>query len=302
MRSALIAKHAAYVGWHAGDGVVKTLRETGAVTRDGKTLGRIFRAALRHRVPRHVRRAPRASTPTMALPAASRGRPMKTASPCGPSGRSCVTQFDVDALFGETITTAEFTPFGPAHPKARRNRLRRRAPGLRRSAFRSTSTSIVQPAHTAGPSSIPTGNTKSRSTGWTYAEAGGKRFLSAWHHGDAKTRDVYTTVEPNAAIAADDLRPPKQTATWTFGVGPRCGGIRRPTGPTPVRQPRRQRRQGEVHPRHRRRRDRRPRLLRSPRRSRPRGYGVNHRHRRQREGEPLSHRRRSASAARRCTT
>jgi hypothetical protein len=36
--SALLAKHAAYVGWRGGDGSIKTLRETGEITRDGKVL------------------------------------------------------------------------------------------------------------------------------------------------------------------------------------------------------------------------------------------------------------------------
>jgi hypothetical protein len=51
--AALPAKHAAYVGWRVGDGSLKTLRETGEVTRDGKVIeslsrlqmGPIYRAA-----------------------------------------------------------------------------------------------------------------------------------------------------------------------------------------------------------------------------------------------------------------
>ncbi|MEA2687731.1 MAG: Aspartyl protease, partial [Candidatus Eremiobacteraeota bacterium] len=56
--------------------------------------------------------------------------------------------------------------------------------------------------------------------GLDYALADGKRFLSAWHHGNSKTRYAYTEFVVNPAITADELRPPKQTATWTFGDAP----------------------------------------------------------------------------------
>ncbi len=55
-------------------------------------------------------------------------------------------------------------------------------------------------------------------------EVDGKRFLSAWRYGNSKSLYAYTKIEPNAAIAADELHPPKQTATWTFGEGPRQRG------------------------------------------------------------------------------
>jgi predicted aspartyl protease len=56
--------------------------------------------------------------------------------------------------------------------------------------------------------------------GLDYTLVDGKRFLSAWHHGKSKTRYAYSSIVPNAPIETDELRPPKQTATWTFGDAP----------------------------------------------------------------------------------
>jgi Aspartyl protease len=216
--TALMAKHAAYAGWHAGDGVVKTLRATGEVTRDGKQRASLtslrYGAAFRN-----------TSTNPDGLQNASgfTGAVSWTSNENGftvrPVGEVVRYQFDRDALFGETTTTAAFTP------SVRRTE---KVDGVDCTVVRLTSQVgfpidvYVDPATGQYRRAVidPDGKYEDVINGMQYTEAGGKRFLSAWHHRDSKTRYVYTKIEPNAEIAPDDLRPPKQTATWTFGDAP----------------------------------------------------------------------------------
>ncbi|MEA2690438.1 MAG: hypothetical protein QOD51_3045, partial [Candidatus Eremiobacteraeota bacterium] len=107
--AALIAKHAAYAGWHAGDGVVKTLRATGTVTRDGKPRGSMV--SLRYGIAYRDTYVSVAGVQeddgfTGSVSWTSNGNGF-TVRPVGPTVRA---QFDIDALFGETTTTGAFTP------------------------------------------------------------------------------------------------------------------------------------------------------------------------------------------------
>jgi hypothetical protein len=216
--AALIAKHRAYVGWYAGDGVVKTLRETGDVTRDGKTVGRT--SELRYGI---AYRDTYVSDEDIHYDAGFTGTVSWTSNENGFTVRSigevARALFDTDALFAETTSTAAFTPSFLRTQKV---------DGVDCAVVRLTSQVgfpldvYVEPATGAYLRAVvdPDGKYEESFDGLAYVEAGGKRFLSAWHYGNSKARYAYTTVEPNAPIAPDDLRPPKQTASWTFGDAP----------------------------------------------------------------------------------
>ncbi|HEX3463850.1 MAG TPA: retropepsin-like aspartic protease [Candidatus Elarobacter sp.] len=216
--AALIAKHAAYAGWHAGDGVVKTLRETGAATRDGKPQAEI--SALRYGIAfRNTHVATNGGewddgfTGNVSWTSNVNGFTVRTL------GDAVRAQFDEDALFSEATTTAAFTPSVVRNEKVE---------GVDCVVVRLISQVgfpmevFIDPATGAYKRAVidPDGAYEESVDGLDYTEAGGKRFLSAWHYGKSKTRYAFTAVEPNAAVAADDLRPPKQTATWTFGDAP----------------------------------------------------------------------------------
>ncbi len=216
--AALIAKHRAYVGWYAGDGVVKTLREAGDVTRDDKVLVRMTR--LRYGV---AFRDTRVSVGGIHSDEGFTGSVSWTSNVNGFTvrsiGEAVRALYDVDAVFGETTTTAAFTPTALRTQKV---------DGVDCTVVRLTSQVgfpldvYVDPATGAFRRVVidPDGKYEDSFEGLAYKEVDGKRFLSAWHYGDAKTRFAYTVVEPNATIAPDDLRPPKQTASWTFGDAP----------------------------------------------------------------------------------
>ena len=99
---------------------------------------------------------------------------------------------------------------------------RLRALFLRRRDYKLARARAQNPPHLSYRRAVvdPDGAHEDSFEGLGYTQAGGQRFLSAWHHGTSKARFAYTSVEPNAALAPDDLRPPKQTATWTFGDAP----------------------------------------------------------------------------------
>ncbi|MDB5070917.1 MAG: Retroviral aspartyl protease [Candidatus Eremiobacteraeota bacterium] len=216
--AALIAKHAAYVGWHAADGVVKTLRATGEATRDGKPRATVtslrYGVAFRNTsINADGLRSDSGFTGTVSWTSNVNGFTVR------PVGEIVRYEFARDALFAETTTTAAFTP------SVRRNE---KVDGVDCTVVRLTSQVgfpidvYVDPATGQYRRAVidPDGKYEDVFNGMQYTAAGGKRFLSAWHHFDAKTRYSYTKIEPNAEIAPDDLRPPKQTATWTFDDAP----------------------------------------------------------------------------------
>jgi Aspartyl protease len=216
--AALLAKHKAYAGWQAGDGTVKTLRASGTATRDGKQLATLtsLRYGIAFRdtyVNEHGVHEDEGFTGSVAWTSNENGF---TVRPVGDYVRAL---FDADALFGEATTTAQFTP----------QLLRtEKVDGVDCAVVRLTSQIgfpldvYVDPATGAYRRAVvdPDGSYEESFDGLEYTPAGGKRFLSAWHHGTAKTRYAYDKIEPNAAIVPDELRPPKQTATWTFGDAP----------------------------------------------------------------------------------
>jgi len=216
--AALIARHRAFAGWYAGDGIVKTLREAGERTRDGKIVGAL--TSLRYGV---AYRDTSVSAAGVHFDAGFTGSVSWTSNENGFTvralGEVVRAIFDEDALFGETTATAAFTPAV----------LRtQRVDGVDCTVLRLTSQVgfpldvYVDPATDAYRRAVidPGGKYEVSYDGLGYTEVDGKHFLSAWHHADSKLLSTYTKIEPNAAIAADDLRPPKQTATWTFGDAP----------------------------------------------------------------------------------
>jgi predicted aspartyl protease len=216
--AALIAKHAAYAGWHAGDGSVKTLRASGPVTRNGKQFAMLtsLRYGIAFRdtfVTEDGVHSDDGFTGSVAWTSNANGFTVR------PVGNVVRAQFDADALFGEATTTPEFTPSIVRNEKV---------DGVDCVVVRLGSQAgfpldvYVDPATGAYRRAVvdPDGAYESSLDGLEYTLAGGKRFLSAWHYGKSKVRYTYATVEPNAVIAPDELRPPKQTATWTFGDAP----------------------------------------------------------------------------------
>jgi hypothetical protein len=215
---ALMAKHAAYVGWHAGDGIVKTLRATGEATRDGKPRATLtslrYGAAFRDTaINTDGLRSDSGFTGTVSWTSNANGFTVR------PVGEIVRYEFDRDALFAETTTTAAFTP------SVRRDE---KVDGADCTVVRLTSQVgfpidvYVDRATGQYRRAVidPDGKYENAFNGLQYTAAGTKRFLSAWHHDDAKMRYSYTKIEPNAELAPDDLRPPKQTATWTFDDAP----------------------------------------------------------------------------------
>jgi Aspartyl protease len=212
---ALIAKHQAYVGWHAGDGVVKTLRESGALVRDGKEWAKLeyVRYGLAHRAvatDSYGQERSNGFTGSVYWTSNENGFTVR------PVGEIARYLFDVDVLRGElsaTLTPAIF----------------------KHATVDGTDTTVVRLTSEVGlPMEVyvdaasgaykrvvidPDGKYEELFNGIGYTQSGAKHFMSTWHYGDSKYIQTYAKIEPNANVAPDELRPPKQTATWTFGEG-----------------------------------------------------------------------------------
>jgi predicted aspartyl protease len=213
--AALLAKHRAYVGWHIGDGVVKTLRATGTVTKDGKVQSNIL--LLRYGIAMRTR-----STDLHGLESSSgfTGSVYWTSGSNGftlqPVGEVARYLFDREALFGEL--TGQMTPTVLRHEQV---------DGADTTVLRLTSTvgfpiDVYVDAATGAYKRVvidPDGKYEIAFNGLGYTEVDGKRFLTKYHYDDSKYIAAYDKVEINVAVAADELHPPKQTATWTFAEG-----------------------------------------------------------------------------------
>jgi Aspartyl protease len=212
---ALIAKHQAYIGWHAGDGVVKTLRESGTVVRDGKARRKIeyLEYGLAHRSRSTYPNGLEDNDGFTGSVFWTSNVNGFTVRPVGEVGRYL---FDEDMVWGEL--GGNLTPAIVKHAMV---------DGTDTTVVRLTSEigfpiEVYVDATSGAYKRIvidPDGKYELIYNGIGYTEVGGKRFMSTWHYYDQKSVYTYGTIEPNANIAADDLRPPKQTATWTFGEG-----------------------------------------------------------------------------------
>jgi hypothetical protein len=216
--AALMAKHAAFVGWHAGGDAVTTLRLSGPVVRAGKELGvqTELRRGIAFRSGYVTKQGLRSDSGFTGSYLWSTNQNGFMVRPIGPVVRA---RFDFDALFAETTATGEFAPSFVKNDKV---------DGRECGIVRLTSQVgyplevCVDPSTGAYLRAVidPGGAYQLTILGLEYTEAAGKRFISAWHYAKSKTRYAYTTIEPNAPVGDDDLRPPQQTATWTFGDAP----------------------------------------------------------------------------------
>jgi predicted aspartyl protease len=213
--AALLAKHQAYVGWHIGDGVVKTLRATGTVTNGSKAVDNIV--LLRYGVAERETTVDYRNleysvgfTGSVYWASGSNGF---TVRPVGEVARYLI---DSEALFGEL--TPQMTPALLRHEQVE---------GSDTVVLRLTSQVgfpmdvYVDPTTGAFKRVVidPGGKYETFINGIAYSVVDGKRFLTAYHYYDSKNLISYTKVEINPTISPDDLRPPKQTASWTFGEG-----------------------------------------------------------------------------------
>jgi predicted aspartyl protease len=214
--AALLAKHQAYVGWHIGDGVVKTLRATGTVTRDAKTVGTLtllrFGIAMRRTfVDDQGLENASGFTGSVYWTSGSNGF---TVQPVGEVARYL---YDQEAISGEL--TGQMTPQLLRHEQV---------DGTDTAVLRLSSQVgfpmdvYVDPATGAYKRVVidPDGKYETAFNGISYAEVDGKHFIATYHVNDSKYITSYTKFEVNVpGLALDDLRPPKQTASWTFAEG-----------------------------------------------------------------------------------
>ena len=213
--AALLAKHHAYVGWSSGDGVVKTLREAGQVSggTSGPTRIRMLRFGVAFRETSEDFRGlenDNGFTGNVYWSTSSNGF---TIRPIGEVARFLV---DDQALFGELTAT-----YAPAL--------------LRHEVVDGADTIVLRLTHSVGyPMDVyvdpatgayrravidPGGKYEEIINGLRYTEVQGKRFISAWRYGASKRIHEYDKIELNPDIVPDTLRPPAQSATWTFGAG-----------------------------------------------------------------------------------
>ncbi|HEY0393405.1 MAG TPA: retropepsin-like aspartic protease [Candidatus Elarobacter sp.] len=210
--AALLAKHHAYVGWASGDGVVKTLRETGSIGSGGTKLrmlryGVAFRETLEDQ---NGIENDNGFTGSVFWTTNVNGFTIR------PVGESVRARIDDQALYGEL--TGQFA-----------------GTVLRHETVDGADTVVIRLTHAvAFPMDVyvdpatgaykrvvedPGGKYEDVINGIQYTEVQGKRFISAWHHRNSTSVRHFDKIEVNPEIAADALRPPAQSATWTFGEG-----------------------------------------------------------------------------------
>ena len=204
---ALLAKHAAYVGWHAGDGAVKTLRATGDVTTSGQVPDRI--RLLRYGV---AFRATFEDSRGFQYDDGFTGNVFWTTSSNGftvrPVGEAARYRIGDQALFGE-LTTA----FAPAFQR------RETVDGVETAVLRLTN-NVAFPVDVYVDSATgayrravidPGGKYEEVVNGLQYTEVQGKRFISGWHYGKSKSLYHYDKIELNPEVlrtpCARRLRP-----------------------------------------------------------------------------------------------
>jgi predicted aspartyl protease len=213
--AALLAKHHAYVGWSSGDGVVKTLRESGTVS--GGTAKPAKIAVLRYGV---AFREMYENAQGLQSHDGFTGNVFWTSNANGftlrPIGDVARYLIDDHAVFGEL--TANYTPAV-----------------LRHETVDGTDTVVLHLTHQIGyPMDVyvdpatgafkrvvidPNGRYEETINGIEYTEVQGKRFISAYHYGHSKRISRYDAIVVNPEIAPDTLRPPAPSASWTFGEG-----------------------------------------------------------------------------------
>jgi predicted aspartyl protease len=210
---ALLAKHKAYVGWTGGDGTVKTLRETGEARRDDKVvssfeelrLGVVYRSSASTRLGSYER----GFTGRVFWQSNENGFTVQT---LGETVKYLISRI---ALDNELVSALPGTI-----------RREETVDGVRTSVVRVIPESglpidlAIDPQTGALRRYVidPDGKYETSIDVLDYTGLGaGKRIMSAWRYTGGKTVYRWTKVELNGELTAEELHPPKQTATWTFG-------------------------------------------------------------------------------------
>ena len=211
--AALLAKHHAYVGWSSGDGVVKTLRQSGQSSGTRPVQFRVLRYGFAYRETwRDTRGFERDGgfTGNVFWTTSANGF---TIRPIGDVARYLI---DEQAVFGEL--SGNYT-----------------ATALRHEQVDGVDTAVLRLKHSvAYPMDVyvdpasgafkrvvidPDGRYQTTINGIQYTEQGGKRFMTAWRFGHSTYTWQVEKTEVNPDVAADALRPPPAGATWAFGEG-----------------------------------------------------------------------------------
>ena len=215
--AALLAKHEAYAGWQAGDGVVESLRESGTVTRDGAARNDRCRCATASCFATRYTRDDGGTFEDGFTGSASWSSNAERVH--GPDDRRVArVAYTEDALFGEyTAPRRSRRPFvrnetidGAGDAVVRLTSAVGFPPTRRRSRDR----------HASARCSIRTESMRRVTTSSATRSSGGKarHVVVALHRLEGV--HAYTTIEANKPVTDDELHPPKQTATWTFGDAP----------------------------------------------------------------------------------
>ncbi|HEY4442432.1 MAG TPA: aspartyl protease family protein [Candidatus Elarobacter sp.] len=216
--AALLAKHQAYVGWHVGDGVLKTLSAVGTATRDGKVVRqfKLLRYGQAYRLTTIREQGGRTAegfTGSVAWTTSENGFTVRVV------GDAARLMYSTQAVLGELTGTGAFTPALRRHETIG---------GVETVVLRLASAIglpievAVDPASGAYKRIVidPEGKYEAKLDDVGYAEVGGKHFLSTWNRKDRKpTAYAYSKFELNPAIDVNALHPPSQTSSWTFGDG-----------------------------------------------------------------------------------
>jgi predicted aspartyl protease len=213
--ASLLAKHAAYVGWYAGDGVVKTVRASGEIVRNGQQTHRI--RLLRYGVAfRQTFEDVRGFEDDNGFTGNVFWRTSSNGFTVRPIGEAARYLIDDHALFGEL--TGSYAPAVLRHETV---------DGVDTVVLRLTHTVAlpidvyVDPATGAYRRAVidPGGKYEEVLNALQYTEVQGKRFISGWRYGSSKSVYSYSKVEMNPEVLPDTLRPPAQSATWSYGEG-----------------------------------------------------------------------------------
>jgi predicted aspartyl protease len=211
--AALLAKHRAYAGWAAGDGAIKTLRETGEGRRDGKvtvTLAGLRKgAAFRSSIQEEIGEFEIGFTGRVFWQSNENGFTIQT---LGDPVKYLITEL---ALENEELTALPGTIQRQATVGGVRTTVVRviPGPGLPIDLY-------IDPQTGAYARYVidPNGKYETSVDVLDFTDVGGgKRVISSWRYTGGKTVYTYTKIEANGEVTDAELHPPTQTASWTFG-------------------------------------------------------------------------------------
>ncbi|HZO94528.1 MAG TPA: retroviral-like aspartic protease family protein [Candidatus Baltobacteraceae bacterium] len=204
----LFAKHKAYMGWSAGDGSITSLRESGAVTRDGKEL-REIESLHRGEVFRERSGSYQDGFTGRVLWQSNQNGFTVRAN--GDAARYVATR---QALFGEWLDTTSATVVRSEVLDGTPVTWVRVTPSVGVPAE-----IAIDPATGAYKRAVldPNGDYETSIAILGYTDVGGgKRVISSWKYGSGRAIYAYTKIEANVPISDQELHPPPQRAAWTF--------------------------------------------------------------------------------------